>query len=110
MGSIKSMITVFVIEGCPYCARAIDALRSTGSGFGRKRGFGVVDVDRTPGLRARLSLVTGCKTFPSVWVGGVYIGGLNTGPAQFGGLANVINTDAWHIAEKNAAFGDPILP
>lgn len=114
------MITVFVLDGCPFCAKAIDALRGAtaprstgpgpGSGSGKKRGFGVVDVDKTPGLHARLSLVTGCRTLPSVWVGGVYIGGLNTGPARFGGLVSVMTNDTWHIAESDAAFGNPVLP
>ena len=81
MGRIK----VYFVRTCPYCQEAIAALRDA-----ELADVELVDVERRPQLRARLAAETGCRTLPSVWVDGVYVGGLHTGPAPFGGLASVI--------------------
>ena len=89
-------VAVFVAAGCPFCDAAIDATRRLPSVPDRT--VRIVDVHERPGLRERLARQTGCPTLPSVWVGNTYIGGLNTGPPAFGGLANVIAKDLWHAA------------
>ena len=81
------MFVVFVRPGCPYCAEAIALLTE------QKVLYGLVDVNTRPGIRDRLKLATDCDTVPSVWYGGVYLGGLNTGPASFGGLRAVLRRD-----------------
>lgn len=101
------MITVFVLDGCPYCERAIKALHA--EKLRSKLGFGVVSVDRTPGLSEKLRLRTGVTSFPSVWVGGVYVGGLETGPAPFGGLKRVLETGSWSKARAHEAYHNPII-
>lgn len=89
-------VTVVIAVGCPFCDAALAAVRQLPDVPGRT--FHIVDVDKRPGLRARLARRTGCSTLPSVWVGDVYIGGMRTGPPPFGGLANVIANDLWHAA------------
>jgi glutaredoxin len=103
----KKMITVFVLDGCPYCERAIKALHAEKARS--KLGFGVVSVNRTPDLREKLRLRTGVSSFPSVWFGGVYIGGLETGPEPFGGLLRVLETGSWSKARSNEAYHSPIM-
>ena len=83
MGRIK----VYFVRTCPYCQEAIAALRDRDAELADVE---LVDVERRPQLRARLAAETGCRTLPSVWVDGVYVGGMHTGPAPFGGLASVI--------------------
>ena len=101
------MITVFVLDGCPYCERAIGALHAEKSRS--KLGFGVVSVSRSPDLREKLRLRTGVSSLPSVWFGGVYIGGLETGPEPYGGLARVIASGAWSKARASDAYHSPII-
>jgi glutaredoxin len=75
-------ITAYIVPTCPYCKAAIAALCD--------RDPVIIDVEQRPQLRARLAAETGSHTLPSVWVDGVYIGGMYTGPAPFFGLASVI--------------------
>jgi glutaredoxin len=85
------VVTIFVVKGCRFCDDAKSALYAM-------RGIRVVEIDATPRIRERLAIKTGCTTLPSVWIGGVYIGGLNTGPAPFGGLVRFIAEDLWYLA------------
>ena len=101
------MITVFVLDGCPYCERAIGALHAEKSRS--KLGFGVVSVSKTPDLREKLRLRTGVSSFPSVWFGGVYIGGLETGPDPFGGLLRALKTGAWSTARAHEHYHSQII-
>lgn len=101
------MITVFVLDGCPYCEKAISALHAEKARS--KLGFGVVSVSKQHDLREKLRLRTGVSTFPSVWFGGVYIGGLDTGPEPYGGLRRVIASGAWSKARANEAYHSPIM-
>ena len=103
----KKMITVFVLDGCPYCERAIKALHAEKARS--KIGFGVVSVNRTPDLREKLRLRTGVSSFPSVWFGGVYVGGLESGPEPFGGLLRVLETGSWSKARTHEAYHNPII-
>jgi glutaredoxin len=102
------MITVFVLEGCPFCKLAIEALHQEKSRS--KLGFGVVSVSDKPDLRSSLRNKTGVSSFPSIWVGGTYIGGLDTGPSSFGGLRRVIASGSWDSARSSADFHRPVLP
>ena len=79
------MIRIFTLRDCPYCEDAKLLLAR------EKVMFGVVDVTRDPGKkRARIASETGCVTLPSVWVGSIYVGGLETGPPPYGGLRSVL--------------------
>ena len=101
------MITVFVLDGCPYCERAIKALHAEKARS--KVGFGVVSVSKQHDLREKLRLRTGVSSFPSVWFGGVYVGGLETGPEPFGGLLRVLETGSWSKARAHEAYHNPII-
>ena len=76
-------VRVFVISGCPFCDRAVAQANGVPGVYVRAE-----EVD--PEARERLARETGCRTLPSVWVRGAYIGGLETGPAPFGGLARMV--------------------
>jgi glutaredoxin len=82
-------VTIYVVRGCPFCEAACAALEHVPVLVDAR------DVDREPGIRARLASATGCSTLPSVWVDGVYIGGWRTGPTPFGGLERFIQRDMW---------------
>ena len=76
-------VRVFVISGCPFCERAVAQANGVPGVYVRAE-----EVD--PEVRERLAHETGCRTLPSVWVRGAYVGGLETGPPPFGGLAMMI--------------------
>ena len=78
-------VQIFVISGCPFCERAVAQARGVPGVYVCQK-----ELDGEPEVRERLARETGCRTLPSVWVRGAYIGGLETGPAPFGGLARVI--------------------
>jgi glutaredoxin len=88
------VVTIYVVEGCRFCDDAKSALYAMG-------GIRVVEIRATQRIRKALEDKTGCTTLPSVWIGGVYIGGLNTGPAPFGGLVRFIAKDLWYLARRN---------
>ena len=80
------MIRIFTLRDCPYCEGAKRLLAR------ENVMFGVVDVTRDSGKKRELiARETGCDTLPSVWIGSVYVGGLETGPPPYGGLRSVLN-------------------
>jgi glutaredoxin len=76
-------VRIFVLTGCPFCERAVAQASGVPGVYVRAE-----EVD--PEVRERLARETGCRTLPSVWVRGAYVGGLETGPPPFGGLARMI--------------------
>lgn len=100
------MIVAFVRPGCPYCTEAIEILHQLKAE--RRIMFGVVDVTKRQGLRERLFRETGSETVPSVWVYGVYIGGLNSGPPAFGGLKNLKQRSSLDSVRGHPDFGKPV--
>lgn len=92
-------LTMFVIHGCAFCDAAKIAVQKLPSVPGRT--VDVVHVDGRHDIRERLASKTGCRTLPSVWIGNEYIGGLNTGPPPFGGLARVIANNLWDVARAH---------
>ena len=95
------MIVAFVRPGCPYCAEAAQLMRQYGLEYTP------VDVTSRPCLRDRLFRATGSATVPSVWVSGVYVGGLNSGPREFGGLRAVLR-GSLNSVRLHPDFGKPV--
>lgn len=62
-------VVIFTTPGCPYCARAKDALRARGTAYTE------VDASRDAGLRAALAAATGQRTVPQIYAVGTHVGG-----------------------------------
>lgn len=62
-------ITVYVLAGCPHCARALSLLGRRGLAHD------VVCGDGEPGFRGRLQTLTGGRTVPQIVIDGRPIGG-----------------------------------
>ena len=55
---------------CPYCVRAERLLRAKGVADIEK-----VRVDLDPGRRAEMMQLTGRRTVPQIYIGGIHVGG-----------------------------------
>ena len=95
------MFVVFVRPGCPYCAEAVQLMQQSGLEYKP------IDVTQRPCLRDRLLRATGSATVPSVWVSGVYVGGLNSGPSAFGGLRAMLRGSLDSV-RSHPDFGKPV--
>jgi glutaredoxin len=100
------MIVAFVDPRCPYCVDTIAILQRLKAE--RRIMYGLVDATKRPGLRDRLFKKTGSDTLPSIWIDGVYIGGLNSGPAEFGGLKIGMQRNSLESVRSHPDFGKPV--
>ena len=73
----KRPVVVFSKSYCPYCRRALEAIRS----FSSKAGFieplviDLTELPNMPEIQFTLGEMTGRRTVPNVYVGGMSIGG-----------------------------------
>jgi len=65
--SVPADVTLFTKPGCPFCARAKDALKARGIGYGE------IELGRDMDLRS-LRAATGASSVPQVFVDGKHIG------------------------------------
>lgn len=100
------MIVAFVRPGCPYCTEAIEIMHRLKAE--QRVMFGLVDVTTRPGIRERLFRATGSETVPSIWINGVYVGGLNSGPPAFGGLRSLVQRKSLDSVRGHPDFGKPV--
>jgi glutaredoxin len=82
-----SDIVLFNMDGCPYCANAVAAIKS--SGYGDR--LTVIDPDDEQ--RSELYQITKVSSLPSVWIKGKYVGGCNDGPEPWMGIKKIIAGD-----------------
>eukprot|EP00414_Alexandrium_minutum_P006152 CAMPEP_0113824060 /NCGR_PEP_ID=MMETSP0328-20130328/3054_1 /TAXON_ID=39455 /ORGANISM="Alexandrium minutum" /LENGTH=184 /DNA_ID=CAMNT_0000792001 /DNA_START=86 /DNA_END=640 /DNA_ORIENTATION=- /assembly_acc=CAM_ASM_000350 len=68
-------IVAFVMPPCPYCAKAVKALKD--AGYNPKE----VQTPKGSALRKELEKITGSTSVPKVWVKGEFVGGCNDGGA-----------------------------
>lgn len=54
---------------CPYCMRARSVLDA------KKVRYSVIDVDREPAQRAKMSKLCGRTSVPQIWIGERHVGG-----------------------------------
>uniref|UniRef100_A0A7S4RPL5 Glutaredoxin domain-containing protein n=1 Tax=Alexandrium monilatum TaxID=311494 RepID=A0A7S4RPL5_9DINO len=66
-------MVAFVMPPCPFCARAVKALKD--AGFSPTE----VQVPKGSALRKELESMTGSSSVPKVWVKGEFVGGCNDG-------------------------------
>lgn len=78
-------VVVFSIPGCPYCVRASSELTAAGVDH-------VVVKDTPDKIKNQLQTKTSMGSFPSVWVGGTFIGGCNDGPEDWMGVVPCIKS------------------
>ena len=100
------MIVAFVRPGCPYCTEAIEIMHRLKAE--QRIMFGLVDVTTRPGIRERLFRATGSETVPSIWLNGVYVGGLNSGPPAFVGLRSLVQRKSLDSVRGHPDFGKPV--
>ena len=67
--SSKKRVTIYTIEGCPYCIRAIQLLQQQGITYEK------IDVTANPAQRAWLQEKTGQKTVPQIFFENRTLGG-----------------------------------
>mmetsp|Transcript_6561 Transcript_6561/g.7548 ORF Transcript_6561/g.7548 Transcript_6561/m.7548 type:complete len:106 (-) Transcript_6561:28-345(-) len=91
---LQSLITsdsvvVFTLQGCKACKQAVKEIKQedihckvvdcSGKKYGEQ-------------IREALSEATGQTNFPSVWIGGKYVGSLEEGPESWMGVVPMINS------------------
>lgn len=63
-------ITIYTTSICPYCHRAKELLRAKGVPYEE------IDVSGSPGLRTRMTQLSGGRTtVPQIWIGETHVGG-----------------------------------
>ncbi len=78
----SSPIVVFVKQGCPYCAGAIEALKTDG------RVPNIIEANSEQ--REELKKMSGSSSMPSIWVKGKYVGGFSDGPEDWMGIKKIL--------------------
>ena len=64
-------VEMYVVDWCPYCARARALLESKGVAFTE------IDVEAVPGARSEMAARGGGDTVPQIFIGGRAVGGAN---------------------------------
>lgn len=77
-------IVVFSGDYCPFCSKAISALKS--AGYASK----MIVINANSEQRQELFGLTHSTTVPNVWVKGKYVGGCYDGREAWMGIANLI--------------------
>jgi len=62
-------VKLYSADWCPYCQRAKSLLED------KNIPFEEINVDKTPGLREKISAQTGFRTIPQIFIGDKFIGG-----------------------------------
>jgi len=62
-------VTIYSSGFCPYCIRAKMLLEA------KEIAFDELNVDREPGLRAKMQQLSGRTSVPQIWVGERHVGG-----------------------------------
>ncbi len=80
-------VRIYTTQRCPYCLRA--------KAFLQMRGVTVIDevrVDLEPAQREQMIALTGRRTVPQIFIGGLHVGGCDDLMAldQRGGLASLL--------------------
>ena len=65
-------VTLFSAQGCGYCSAAETLLRRKGVAQWRK-----IAVDREPGMREKMTELTGRRTVPQIFIGSIHVGGFD---------------------------------
>lgn len=66
---MQAPITIYTTRFCPYCIAARQLLEQ------KQVQFEDIAVDGNPGLRARMTKLSGQQTVPQIWIGERHIGG-----------------------------------
>ena len=79
-------IVVFSSSSCGYCTQAVRLLKD--SGYSSQ----LTVINATSGQRFALKSLTGISSVPSIWLRGIYVGGLNDGARPWHGLIPLIRS------------------
>jgi len=71
----KHPVVVFSKSYCPYCRRALEAIRSFSSRYTEPLVIDLTELSNMPEIQFTLGEMTGRRTVPNVYVGGNSIGG-----------------------------------
>ena len=64
-------VTVYSADWCPYCTRAKKLLETKGVSYKE------INVDKSPGLREKITKQTGRRTIPQIFIGEHFVGGFS---------------------------------
>ena len=64
-------VTVYSADWCPYCTRAKKLLETKGVSYKE------INVDKSPGLREKITKQTGMRTIPQIFIGEHFVGGFS---------------------------------
>ena len=62
-------VSIYTLQACPFCARAKSLLDSKGQPYDE------IDVSGDWDERSRICTKTGYRTFPQIYIAGVFVGG-----------------------------------
>lgn len=97
----SAKVVFFELIGCPFCAKAENALKEAG-----------IDFTKVPIGEHRAELInkTGKSSAPSVWIRGVYVGGCNDGSQSWMGVIPMLKSGKFQEMINNEASNGTTHP